>query len=117
MRDRAGEEAIDPTRFSQIQTRVTGGDGPHFFKNRVTRGQNMTLLCYVLSISLSRHSNPLPGTKTKEPIDLAPAITRSWSLRGEGYSIEDVNGNIFLNMTVGIAVTATGHPAVVPAIR
>ncbi|MEG3436245.1 aminotransferase class III-fold pyridoxal phosphate-dependent enzyme [Pannus brasiliensis CCIBt3594] len=70
---------------------------------------------------------PLPGPKAKAPIDrdravTSPSYTRDYPLvvaRGEGCSIEDVDGNIFLDMTAGIAVTATGHchPAVVRAIQ
>jgi 4-aminobutyrate aminotransferase len=39
--------------------------------------------------------------------------------RGSGCVIEDVDGNLFLDFTAGIAVTATGHchPEVVAAIR
>src|ERR671910_394075 len=38
--------------------------------------------------------------------------------RGEGCAVEDVDGNIFLDCSAGIAVTATGHshPDVVKAI-
>ena len=38
--------------------------------------------------------------------------------RGSGVMVEDVDGNIFLDCTAGIAVTATGHshPDVVRAI-
>ena len=38
--------------------------------------------------------------------------------RGSGCTIEDVDGNVFLDFTAGIAVTSTGHshPAVVEAI-
>ena len=38
--------------------------------------------------------------------------------RGEGACVEDVDGNVFLDCTAGIAVTATGHshPDVVQAI-
>ena len=39
--------------------------------------------------------------------------------RGSGCVIEDVDGNLFLDFTAGIAVTNTGHchPEVVAAIR
>ena len=38
--------------------------------------------------------------------------------RGEGALVEDVDGNVFLDFTAGIAVTSTGHshPDVVKAI-
>jgi 4-aminobutyrate aminotransferase len=52
----------------------------------------------------------------------SPSYTRGYPLvvkRGEGCMLEDVDGNVFLDMTAGIAVTATGHahPAVVKAIQ
>lgn len=70
---------------------------------------------------------PLPGPKARRLVKqdhalLSPACTRSYPLvakRGRGVWIEDPDGNIFLDFTAGIAVTATGHcdPAVVRAIR
>jgi 4-aminobutyrate aminotransferase len=69
----------------------------------------------------------LPGKRAQELIarDIAvtsPSYTRGYPLvaaRGEGCSIEDVDGNVFLDFTAGIAVTATGHchPLVVEAIQ
>lgn len=52
---------------------------------------------------------------------LSPSYTRDYPLvmaRGEGCVVEDVDGNLFLDFTAGIAVTATGHshPDVVAAI-
>jgi 4-aminobutyrate aminotransferase len=69
----------------------------------------------------------LPGSKAKATIDrdravTSPSYTRGYPLvvaRGEGCMIEDVDGNVFLDMTAGIAVTNTGHahPEVVEAIQ
>ena len=69
----------------------------------------------------------LPGPEAIALIDrdralMSPSYTRSYPLvaaRGEGCMIEDVDGNVFLDMTAGIAVTSTGHahPKVVAAIR
>ena len=52
---------------------------------------------------------------------ISPSYTRDYPLvaaRGWGCTIEDVDGNRFLDCTAGIAVTATGHchPQVVAAI-
>jgi 4-aminobutyrate aminotransferase len=68
----------------------------------------------------------LPGPKAAALIArddqvMSPSYTRAYPLvvaRGEGATIEDVDGNLFLDFTAGIAVTATGHshPAVVQAI-
>ncbi len=69
----------------------------------------------------------LPGPKAKAIIDrdlavTSPSYTREYPLvveRGDGCLIEDVDGNIFLDLTAGIAVAATGHahPQVVQAIQ
>src|SRR5215813_5706666 len=70
---------------------------------------------------------PLPGPKAKlllerDAVYVSPSYTRVYPLvveRGSGCVIEDVDGNLFLDFTAGIAVTATGHchPDVVTAIK
>jgi 4-aminobutyrate aminotransferase len=70
---------------------------------------------------------PLPGPHAQELLDrdarfVSPSYTRAYPLvvaRGSGAVIEDVDGNRFLDMTAGIAVTAAGHchPEVVAAIK
>src|SRR6476619_216094 len=69
----------------------------------------------------------LPGPKAQTLLErdaqfVSPSYTRAYPLvvaRGSGAVIEDVDGNRFLDMTAGIAVTATGHchPDVVAAIQ
>jgi 4-aminobutyrate aminotransferase len=68
----------------------------------------------------------LPGPKAQAIVDrdrqvVSTSYTRDYPLviaRGEGAYVEDVDGNVFLDCTAGIAVTATGHshPEVVQAI-
>jgi 4-aminobutyrate aminotransferase len=68
----------------------------------------------------------LPGPKAAAVIArdarvVSPSYTRDYPLviaRGEGAIVEDVDGNLFLDCTAGIAVTSTGHshPEVVQAI-
>ncbi|HLO86948.1 MAG TPA: acetyl ornithine aminotransferase family protein [Nostocaceae cyanobacterium] len=70
---------------------------------------------------------PLPGPNAKAIIErdravTSPSYTRDYPLvaaRGEGCMLEDVDGNVFLDMTAGIAVNSTGHahPQVVAAIQ
>ncbi len=53
---------------------------------------------------------------------ISPSYTRGYPLvvkRGSGCRIEDVDGNEFLDVTAGIAVTSTGHchPEVVKAVQ
>ncbi|MDZ8023598.1 MAG: acetyl ornithine aminotransferase family protein [Nostoc sp. DedQUE11] len=69
----------------------------------------------------------LPGPRAQAIVQrdravTSPSYTRDYPLvvaRGEGCMVEDVDGNVFLDMTAGIAVTATGHahPEVVKAIQ
>src|SRR5262245_19190660 len=70
---------------------------------------------------------PIPGPKAQAFLErddkyVSPSYTRCYPLvceRGSGAVIEDVDGNLFLDFTAGIAVTATGHchPHVVAAIK
>src|SRR5438552_3497059 len=69
----------------------------------------------------------LPGPKAQELLKrdeqvMSPSYTRIYPLvcaRGSGAVIEDVDGNLFLDFTAGIAVNSTGHchPHVVAAIQ
>jgi 4-aminobutyrate aminotransferase len=68
----------------------------------------------------------LPGPRAQAIVArdnhvVSPSYTRDYPLviaRGEGAFVEDVDGNVFLDCTAGIAVTATGHahPDVVRAV-
>jgi 4-aminobutyrate aminotransferase len=69
----------------------------------------------------------VPGPEALARIDrdhkvTSPSLPRAYPLvpaRGAGSVIEDVDGNVFLDLNAGIAVTSTGHahPAVVEAIQ
>ncbi|MBI1915700.1 MAG: acetyl ornithine aminotransferase family protein [Planctomycetes bacterium] len=69
----------------------------------------------------------LPGPKAHALLErdhryVSPSYTRVYPLvveRGSGAVIQDVDGNLFLDCTAGIAVTSTGHchPQVVAAIK
>lgn len=88
----------------------------------------------MLSIPTKGHLSRIPHLVSSLPGDRAraivqrdhavtsPSYTRGYPLvvaRGEGCMVEDVDGNVFLDLTAGIAVTATGHahPEVVQAIQ
>src|SRR5512134_1491327 len=68
----------------------------------------------------------LPGPNAKALIErdryvVSPSYTRGYPFvmaRGEGALVEDVDGNVFLDFSAGIAVVATGHshPEVVEAV-
>src|ERR1700734_4123154 len=69
----------------------------------------------------------LPGPKAKKLVEpdhhvVSPSYTRDYPLVakfGRGATVEDVDGNTFLDFAAGIAVVATGHchPEVVSAIQ
>lgn len=69
----------------------------------------------------------VPGPEALARIDrdrkvTSPSLPRAYPLvpkRGSGSVIEDVDGNLFLDLNAGIAVTSTGHchPKVVEAIQ
>ena len=69
----------------------------------------------------------LPGPEAQKILDLdhrlvSPSYGRDYPMvakRGSGMMVEDVDGNIFLDFSAGIASVSTGHchPAVVKAIQ
>src|SRR5918992_391271 len=69
---------------------------------------------------------PLPGPRAKAVIErdrtvVSPSYTRAYPFviaHGAGATVEDVDGNVFLDFAAGIAVNSTGHshPDVVAAI-
>src|SRR5205807_6116213 len=77
--------------------------------------------------AVPRLHTPLPGPRARDLLardarHVSPSYTRVYPLvveRGSGAVIEDVDGNLFLDFTAGIAVTATGHchPYVVEQIH
>jgi len=70
---------------------------------------------------------PLPGPEAQKILAqdhqfISPSYTRDYPMvakRGQGVSVEDVDGNVFLDFAAGIAVVSTGHchPEVVRAIQ
>jgi 4-aminobutyrate aminotransferase len=81
----------------------------------------------VTTAKLPKIITPLPGPKAKDSIEqdhryISPSYTRSYPLvakSGYGAIVEDVDGNLFLDFSAGIAVCSTGHchPNVVRAIQ
>ena len=69
----------------------------------------------------------VPGPKARAHIEFdetwtSPSLPRAYPIvpvRGEGLTVEDIDGNLFLDFAAGIAVNSTGHshPAVVAAIQ
>jgi 4-aminobutyrate aminotransferase len=76
---------------------------------------------------LPKIRTPLPGPEAEKILALdrqyvSPSYTRDYPLvarRGQGMFVEDVDGNLFLDFSAGIAVVSTGHchPDVVRAIQ
>jgi 4-aminobutyrate aminotransferase len=68
----------------------------------------------------------VPGPKARAHVEFdhhwtSPSLPRAYPIvpvRGEGATIEDIDGNLFLDFAAGIAVNSTGHahPRVVAAI-
>ena len=68
----------------------------------------------------------LPGPKARAHVAFdeawtSPSLPRAYPIvpvRGEGLTVEDIDGNLFLDFAAGIAVNSTGHshPKVVAAI-
>ncbi|MEX0984976.1 MAG: aminotransferase class III-fold pyridoxal phosphate-dependent enzyme [Actinomycetota bacterium] len=84
------------------------------------------------SEGLAAHDRPkliteVPGPEARALIErdgkvTSPSLPRAYPFaprRGAGSVVEDVDGNIFLDLNAGIAVTSTGHahPRVVEAIQ
>ena len=82
--------------------------------------------------ALAAHSGPkliteVPGPEARARIErdgrvTSPSLPRAYPFvprRGAGSIVEDVDGNIFLDINAGIAVTSTGHchPRVVEAVQ
>lgn len=79
------------------------------------------------SLAVPCIKTPPPGPISKQLIEtderfVSPSYTRFYPLavkRGLGTTLEDMDGNLYLDFTAGIAVCATGHchPQVVKAIQ
>jgi 4-aminobutyrate aminotransferase len=69
----------------------------------------------------------VPGPKAREHVKFdhrytSPSLPRAYPIvpvRGRGAAVEDIDGNLFLDFTAGIAVSSTGyaHPRVTQAIE
>jgi 4-aminobutyrate aminotransferase len=69
----------------------------------------------------------IPGPKARAHVTFdetwtSPSLPRAYPIvpvRGDGLTVEDIDGNLFLDFAAGIAVTSTGHshPQVVAAIK
>src|SRR5437899_3319397 len=79
------------------------------------------------NVPVPRIKTSLPGPRAQALLErdqrsVSPSYTRIYPLvaaRGSGAVIEDLDGNLFLDFTAGIAVVSTGHchPHVVAAIQ
>ncbi|HET9521372.1 MAG TPA: aminotransferase class III-fold pyridoxal phosphate-dependent enzyme [Candidatus Limnocylindrales bacterium] len=69
----------------------------------------------------------IPGPKARAHVEFdetwtSPSLPRAYPIvpvRGDGLTVEDIDGNLFLDFAAGIAVNSTGHshPRVVAAIK
>ena len=59
----------------------------------------------------------LPGPKARAHVEFdetwtSPSLPRAYPIvpvRGDGLTVEDIDGNLFLDFAAGIAVNSTGH--------
>ena len=59
----------------------------------------------------------VPGPKARAHVAFdetwtSPSLPRAYPIvpvRGDGLTVEDIDGNLFLDFAAGIAVTSTGH--------
>jgi 4-aminobutyrate aminotransferase len=80
-----------------------------------------------LAVAAPRLVTEVPGPRAREHVTYdhawtSPSLPRAYPLvpvRGEGATVEDIDGNVFVDFAAGIAVNSTGHshPAVVRAIQ
>jgi 4-aminobutyrate aminotransferase len=69
----------------------------------------------------------VPGPRAREHVEYdrawsSPSLPRAYPfvpMRGRGATVEDIDGNVFVDFCAGIAVNSTGHshPAVIGAIK
>jgi len=81
----------------------------------------------MIDTKVPRLKTPLPGPEAKKVLKLdaeliSPSYTRDYPLvakSGRGAMVEDVDGNVFLDLGAGVAVVSTGHchPDVIAAIQ
>src|SRR6202023_1293821 len=101
--------------------RAEGANTQPLFEKRM----NMTT--QTISAAGPKIRTKLPGPKAQAVLQgdaqyISPSYTRCYPLvakRGRGVSVEDRDGNKFLEFSAGIAVVSTGHchPRVVAAIQ
>ena len=107
---------------SVLRAAVPSGAVPHGDRG-VTTAETLDLA----AAQAPRLVTEIPGPQARARIErdhkvTSPSLPRAYELvpkRGAGSVIEDVDGNLFLDVNAGIAVTSTGHahPAVVAAIQ
>ena len=87
----------------------------------------MEELADLADVQAPRLVTEIPGPEARARIErdqkvTSPSLPRAYPFvpaRGAGSVVEDVDGNVFLDLNAGIAVTSTGHahPSVVEAIK
>ncbi len=78
------------------------------------------------ALTAPRLVTEVPGPKARAHVEFdhrftSPSLPRAYPIvpvRGQGATVEDIDGNVFLDFAAGIAVSSTGHahPRVVAAI-
>ncbi len=78
-------------------------------------------------VDVPRLLTEIPGPRARAHVDYdhawtSPSLPRAYPfvpVRGHGATVEDIDGNVFIDFCAGIAVNSTGHghPAVIAAIQ
>src|SRR5262245_39130776 len=114
-RGRHSQDRLDrqPCRGSQDGTGITGG---YRLIPRSSLTRTVAIMWHFDNTTVPSIRTPLPGPRAQGLLArdhqfMSPSYTRIYPLvvsRGSGAVIEDVDGNLFLDFTAGIAVTASG---------
>ena len=122
------ERLIEERQAAKRRRDFAGGRSHSCRSGRARRAPGGLAAGYALEakVTLPDITTSLPGPKAKALIErdaavVSPSYTRGYPLvikRASGASVEDVDGNMFLDCAAGIAVNSTGHshPDVVRAI-
>jgi 4-aminobutyrate aminotransferase len=98
------------------------------------RGTNVTELAERQDVRTDTNFRTVPDLRTEVPgpkarrhvafdhLFTSPSLPRAYPIvpvRGRGAAVEDIDGNVFLDFTAGIAVSSTGyaHPRITAAIE
>ena len=111
--------AVDPPTLGYTRRRISSVHSPYALSPRV-RSQRCPLSSASSRIADGRPVphivTELPGPKARAHVEFdetwtSPSLPRAYPIvpvRGDGLTVEDIDGNLFLDFAAGIAVNSTG---------